>query len=266
MSDNYPSDVKLDENPDGSVSFATGVVETIAGLAAQEVEGVASMASVSTGFADMFTRKSTRNLTKGVRVDIDGGTVAVDVTIVVEYGSPIPDVAKSIQENVKKAIETMSGLDVRNVDVHVQAVSFERENRAAQELKEHQQKLLENSMREQEAQEKPSGSKADESAETEAAAPETDEDDDLELDEDDLSDLPEEEIVEEDADEEDDVDEAEDMEPIDPADLSDLPGEEETAEAEPSRSSVASSAASVARNAFFICFSTSLSKAVVSGS
>ena len=144
MSDNYPSDVKLDENPDGSVSFATGVVETIAGLAAQEVEGVASMASISTGFADMFTRKSTRNLTKGVRVDIDGGTVAVDVTIVVEYGSPIPDVARSIQENVKKAIETMSGLDVRNVDVHVQAVSFEREHRAAQELKEHQQKLLEN--------------------------------------------------------------------------------------------------------------------------
>ena len=118
------------------------MVETIAGLAAQEVEGVASMASVSTGLADMFTRKSTRNLTKGVRVDINGGTVAVDVTIVVEYGSPIPDVAKSIQENVKKAIETMSGLDVRNVDVHVQAVSFERENRAAQELKEHQQKLL----------------------------------------------------------------------------------------------------------------------------
>ena len=227
MSDNYPSDVKLDENPDGSVSFATGVVETIAGLAAQEVEGVASMASVSTGLADMFTRKSTRNFTKGVRVDINGGTVAVDVTIVVEYGSPIPDVAKSIQENVKKAIETMSGLDVRNVDVHVQAVSFERENRAAQELKEHQQKLLENSMREQEAQEEPSGSKADESAQTEAAAPETDEDDDLELDEDDLDDLPEEEIVEEDADEEDDVDEAEDMEPIDPADLSDLPGESE---------------------------------------
>lgn len=227
MSDNYPSDVKLDENPDGSVSFATGVVETIAGLAAQEVEGVASMASVSTGLADMFTRKSTRNFTKGVRVDINGGTVAVDVTIVVEYGSPIPDVAKSIQENVKKAIETMSGLDVRNVDVHVQAVSFERENRAAQELKEHQQKLLENSMREQEAQEEPSGSKADESAQTEAAAPETDEDDDLELDDDDLSDLPEEEIVEEDADEEDDVDEAEDMEPIDPDDLSDLPGESE---------------------------------------
>ena len=225
MSDNYPSDVKLDENPDGSVSFATGVVETIAGLAAQEVEGVASMASVSTGFADMFTRKSTRNLTKGVRVDIDGGTVAVDVTIVVEYGSPIPDVARSIQENVKKAIETMSGLDVRNVDVHVQAVSFEREHRAAQELKEHQQKLLENSLREQEEQE----AAAAEAAEAAQAAPEAEVSEPQED-----TDDPEEKIVPEVEDEEDDVDEAEDMEPIDPEDLSDLPGEEETAEAEPS--------------------------------
>ncbi len=83
MSDNYPSDVKLDENPDGSVSFATGVVETIAGLAAQEVEGVSSMASGSTGCADIFSKKSSRNFTKGVRVDIDGSMVAVDVTIIV---------------------------------------------------------------------------------------------------------------------------------------------------------------------------------------
>lgn len=227
MSDNYPSDVKLDENPDGSVSFATGVVETIAGLAAQEVEGVASMASASTGLADMFTRKSTRNFTKGVRVDINGGTVAVDVTIVVEYGSPIPDVARSIQENVKKAIETMSGLDVRNVDVHVQAVSFEREHRAAQELKEHQQKLLENSMREQEAQQdaaEPEAAAPAAPEETAAEAEAADDEDDLELDDDDLDDLPEEEIVEAD-DEDDDVDEAEDMEPIDPDDLSELPGE-----------------------------------------
>ena len=207
MSDNYPSDVKLDENPDGSVSFATGVVETIAGLAAQEVEGVASMASTSTGFADMFTRKSTRNFTKGVRVDIDGGTVAVDVTIVVEYGSPVPDVARSIQENVKKAIETMSGLDVRNVDVHVQAVSFERENRAAQELKEQQQKLLENSLRQQDAQQA-------------EAAPEAEAED--------LGDLPEEEIVEEDGieEEDDDLEDVDDLDEIDASDLDDLPGGE----------------------------------------
>ena len=184
MSDNYPSDVKLDENPDGSVSFATGVVETIAGLAAQEVEGVSSMASVSTGFADMFSRKSSRNFTKGVRVDIDGNMVAVDVTIIVEYGSPVPDVARNIQENIKKAIETMSGLDVRNVDVHVQGVSFERENRATKELREHQQKLLEKSAQEQQEKREPEEEEVKQPLPTaDAEMPEDDLEDDLEDDE-----------------------------------------------------------------------------------
>ncbi len=143
MNENYPSDVKLDENPDGTVSFATDVVATIAGLAATEVEGVSSMSSPSSGLADMFSRRSTRNFTKGVRVDLDGNMVTVDITIVVEYGSPVPDVARGIQENVKKAIETMSGLTVHSVDVHVSGVSFEREQRAAKELDEQQRKMLE---------------------------------------------------------------------------------------------------------------------------
>ena len=143
MSENYPSDVKLNENPDGTVSFATEVVATIAGLAATEVDGVASMSSPASGFADMFSRKNTRNFTKGVRIDLDGNKVTVDITIVVDYGSPVPDVARNIQENVKKAIETMSGLDVRSVDVHVSAISFEREQRANAELDEQQRKMLE---------------------------------------------------------------------------------------------------------------------------
>lgn len=143
MSENYPSDVKLNENPNGTVSFATEVVATIAGLAATEVDGVASMISPSSGFADMFSRKSNRSLTKGVRIDLNDNKVSVDITITVEYGSPVPDVARNIQENVKKAIETMSGLDVRNVDVHVTGISFEREQRANAELDEQHRKMLE---------------------------------------------------------------------------------------------------------------------------
>lgn len=175
MSEKYPSDVKVDENADGTVSFATDVVATIAGLAANEVEGVASMPSTSTGIADILSRKSSRNFTKGVRIEIEENRVAVDVTIIVEYGSPVPDVARSIQENVKKAIETMSGLDVRNVDVHVQGVSFERENRAAAELQEQQQKMLE-----QEAARKEEQKRMAEQPEAEAEAPAPDpvEDDD----------------------------------------------------------------------------------------
>ena len=188
MSENYPSDVKLNENQDGTVSFATEVVATIAGLAATEVDGVASMSSPSSGFADMFTRKNTRNFTKGVRIDLDGNKVAVDITIVVEYGSPVPDVARSLQENVKKAIETMSGLDVRNVDVHVSGISFEREQRANAELDEQHRKMLEKTAEETveaapEAAAEPDGEEAE-------AAEEFDESE---------GDLPEEEEYEDDA-------------------------------------------------------------------
>ena len=65
---------------------------------------------------------------------IESNKVKVDISIVVEYGSPVPDVAHSIQENVKKTVETMSGLEVSHVDVHIQGVSFEKENQEQQEL------------------------------------------------------------------------------------------------------------------------------------
>ena len=143
--ENKQPEVRLNDNPEGTVSFATDVVATIAGLAANEIEGVASMTNPNSSFADILSRKSTRNYTRGVKVDIANNKVAVDVTIIVDYGSPVPDVARSIQENVKKAIETMSGLDVLSVDVHVQGVSFEKENKAVAELTESQRKLLEKS-------------------------------------------------------------------------------------------------------------------------
>lgn len=191
MSENYQPDVKLDENPNGTVSFATEVVATIAGLAATEVEGVASMSSQSSGFADMFSRKNSRNFTKGVRIDLDDNKVTVDITIVVEYGSPVPDVARSIQENVKKAIETMSGLDVHAVDVHVAGVSFEREQKAVAELEEQRRKMLEKS-------EAPAEEPAKEE-ETQEPQDDAEEEPDEELDDE----------PEEDADEDEEEDEAE---------------------------------------------------------
>ena len=189
MSENYQPDVKLDENPNGTVSFATEVVATIAGLAATEVEGVASMSSQSSGFADMFSRKNSRNFTKGVRIDLDDNKVTVDITIVVEYGSPVPDVARSIQENVKKAIETMSGLDVHAVDVHVAGVSFEREQKAVAELEEQRKKMLEKSEApaeepaKEEAAQEPEVEAEEEPDEEPEEEPEEDEDEDEEEDE-----------------------------------------------------------------------------------
>lgn len=190
MVENNPSDVKLDENPDGTVSFATDVVATIAGLAATEVEGVASMSSPSSALADMFSRKNTRNFTKGVRIDLDGNCVTVDVTIVVEYGSPVPDVARSIQENVKKAIETMSGLTVHSVDVHVSGISFERDQRAAKELDEQQKKMLERA--EAETAEPAAAEKAPVVEETQDVDGELDDEIDISEDVDEIEEDPEE--------------------------------------------------------------------------
>lgn len=143
MNENLPTNVQLDADGKGTVVFATDVIATIAGLAATEVEGVASMVgSTSGGLAEIFKRgQNTRSLTKGVRIELNDNTISVQLTIVVDYGSPIPRVARNIQENVKKAIETMSGLEVTAVNVMVQGVSFDKENRAAAEI-EAQQRLM----------------------------------------------------------------------------------------------------------------------------
>ena len=202
MSENYPSDVKLNENPNGTVSFATEVVATIAGLAATEVDGVASMISPSAGLADMFSRKSNRNLTKGVRIDLEDNRVSVDITITVDYGSPVPDVARNIQENVKKAIETMSGLDVRNVDVHVTGISFEREQRANAELDEQHRRMLEET--EEAEAEAQTASKDDTVIEVQEAV--TEDEPDFE----DAEDEPDEDEEEEDEEEDDEAEEEED--------------------------------------------------------
>lgn len=146
MAENNMSDVRLDTTSNGTVYFVSDVLATIAGLAVTEVEGVANTVSASGSFVDMFARKAqsnSKNLTRGIKVDVSGNDVSVNVTIIVEYGFPVPEVASDIQENVKKAIETMTGMNVKSVDVHVQGVSFERENRAVAELEMTQRKLLE---------------------------------------------------------------------------------------------------------------------------
>jgi len=109
----------------GKVTFADEVVAIIAGLAATEVKGVAAMSgSVAGGIAEMLGRK---NLTKGVKVEVGEKEAAIDLYIIVDYGVRIPEVAWNIQENVKKAVETMTGLSVVEVNVHVQGVNFDRE-------------------------------------------------------------------------------------------------------------------------------------------
>ena len=111
------------ENSLGSIRIADEVVEVIAGLAASEVEGVTGMSGGLVGdLAHMLGRN--RNLSKGVKVEVGEHEVAVDLFIVVEYGASIPGVALKVQESVKGAIESMTGLKVVEANIHVQGVNF----------------------------------------------------------------------------------------------------------------------------------------------
>jgi len=117
----------IDNMEYGQVKISDEVVAVIAGLAATEVPGVAGMSGgLAGGIAEMLGRK---NLSKGVKVEVGDKETAVDLFIVVEYGAKIPDIAWKIQENVKKAIESMTGLQVVEVNVHVQGVHMEKENK-----------------------------------------------------------------------------------------------------------------------------------------
>lgn len=110
----------------GSIRIADEVVSIIAGLAATEVEGIAGMSGgIAGGIAEMLGRK---NFAKGVKVEVGEKEAAVDLYIIVKYGVRIPDIALAAQENVKQAIETMTGLSVVEVNVHVQGVGFPDED------------------------------------------------------------------------------------------------------------------------------------------
>lgn len=130
-----PEEFETEEEIDeGTIKIADEVVGIITGLAATEVEGVAGMSGgLAGGIADMLGRKS---LSKGVKVEVNEDTALVDVYVIIDYGNSIPDVAWKIQDNVKQAIEGMTGLDVKAVNVHVQGVNFpEDEKKDEAELK-----------------------------------------------------------------------------------------------------------------------------------
>ena len=123
--DNLPINADIDLHNGGTIKYANEVIAIIAGVAAGEVDGIAGMCT-SGGIGDIISRN--RNITRGIKVEMGGEEVSVDIYTIVEYGQPIQKVALEVQENVRKAIESMTGLHVVKVDVHVQGVSFEKEN------------------------------------------------------------------------------------------------------------------------------------------
>ena len=107
----------MENNNFGQVKISNDVVATIAGLAALEVEGV----ETNTTFTDKILKNN------GVKIQIEEEEVSLDVMVMIDYGVSIPEIALKIQENVKNTVETMTGLKVSQVNIHVQGISFKKE-------------------------------------------------------------------------------------------------------------------------------------------
>ena len=120
---------KVEEN---NIQISDDVVAVIAGMATAEVDGVADMqGGFAGGISEVLSGK--KNMAKGIKVNIDEKETTIDVNIIVEYGARIPDVAFEIQRRVKKAVESMTGLNVTEVNVHVQGVATPQEKKVKEE-------------------------------------------------------------------------------------------------------------------------------------
>ncbi len=121
MEENRKS-LKIKEDKMGVIRVADEVVSIIAGLAATEVEGVASMAGNITN--EIVAKTGVKYLAKGIRVEVQDGIVTVDVTLNIKYGYAIPEVSGNVQERVRTAIETMTGLEVGTINVRIASVDM----------------------------------------------------------------------------------------------------------------------------------------------
>lgn len=118
-------DMAMEKRNIGEVKIASDVVAVIAGLAANEVEGVYSMAGNITN--ELISRLGMKNLSKGVKVTMSEGFVHVDMMVNMKYGYSIPEVSRQVQEKVSQQIENMTGLIVPEVNVRIAGVNLEND-------------------------------------------------------------------------------------------------------------------------------------------
>lgn len=115
------SNVEIDTN----LNISEDVIGIIAGLAASEVEGIAGM---TLGFVDGINQilGGNKKYSKGVKIELEGKKVTIDLYVNVKYGVRIPDIAWAAQNAVKSAVENMTGLDVVAVNINVQGITFDK--------------------------------------------------------------------------------------------------------------------------------------------
>lgn len=130
MSENHLLKVSEDGRL-GKVEIAPVVIEVIAGIATNEVEGVSSTrGNFATGVVEKFGKKSHG---KGIKVELTDIGVMIDVFVVLDYGKTIPTVAKKIQENIRQALKNMTALEIEEINVHVVGVRLETKEETSEE-------------------------------------------------------------------------------------------------------------------------------------
>ena len=113
-----------EDNTLGKVEIAPEVIEVIAGIAANEVDGVAEMRG---NFASNVTERfGKKNHGKGVKVELTSDGIKIDVYVVLNYGVAIPTVAQSSQDNIRQAIKNMTALSIEEINVHVVGIQMEQ--------------------------------------------------------------------------------------------------------------------------------------------
>ena len=120
MADNREYLTRVEEN--GSISISEEVIASIAADTMREIEGVGAMGQNMTAqLTEQFTGKKGVH---GVRAELDGEEIVVDIYMMVCYGHAIPEVAKKVQDAVGVAVASMTGYSVKSVNVHVSGISF----------------------------------------------------------------------------------------------------------------------------------------------
>ena len=125
------NNVEIDTN----LNISEDVIGIIAGLAASEVEGIAGM---TLGFVDGINQilGGNKKYSKGVKIELEGKRVTIDLYVNVKYGVRIPDIAWAAQNAVKLAVENMTGLDVIAVNINVQGITFDKKEETKQDTEE----------------------------------------------------------------------------------------------------------------------------------
>lgn len=124
MAENHLLSVEQGTESLGKIEISPEVIEVIAGIAASEVEGVASMrGNFATGVVERLGKKTHG---KGVKVELGDDGIVIDIYCVVKFGIAIPVTAQKIQDNTRQALLNMTALEIDEINVHVVGIQFEQ--------------------------------------------------------------------------------------------------------------------------------------------